>query len=115
MSEVMSDPDFTLEDMFEKAESLKGAINQRDTCVVEFMRQKSTLKKLIDYATTIPEDPSNHTLAHKYPFVAYEVLTGNSVLVDAILLGGANESQPSDDEENFFFGAEKSRNVSFRF
>ena len=62
----------------------------------------------------MPEDPSNHTMAHKYPFVAFEVLSGNAVIADALLSGGTDDAQPSDNEEegeDNFFGAEKSRNV----
>lgn len=44
----------------------------------------------------MPTDPQDHSVAHKFPFVAADVLTASKQIASAIIDGGL----PSEEEAN---------------
>lgn len=67
--------------------------------VTDFMCQRETLQKLITYATRVPADENDHEAAHKYPFVAADVLSCSKTITQALFEGGC-ELQAEDEEED---------------
>ena len=66
----------------------------------EFMCQRDALQKLIAYATRMPADPEDHSVAHKFPFVAADVLTASKQIASALIDGGlASEEANTSTEE----------------
>ena len=56
--------------------------------VTDFMCQRATLQKLIDYATRVPVDANDHEACHKFPFVAADVLSCSKTITQALFEGG---------------------------
>ena len=70
----------TLDELLAEEEHCVNQCRAANPKLIEFMCQRSTLQKLIHYATQVPEDPDNHELAHRYPFVAADILTSSKTL-----------------------------------
>lgn len=79
--------------------------------LIEFVCQRGTLQKLIQYSVRTPVNPNNHDQTHKFPFFAADVLASNAMILQALLEGGWNnhaaaaaddkdESSKSDQENN---------------
>jgi hypothetical protein len=71
------------------------------------MCQRKTLQKLVRYATQIPVDADDHDIAHKYPFVAADILSSSKTITQALVEGGwelrAEELEEEDTkDENTF-------------
>lgn len=63
------------------------------------MCQRATLQKLIQYATQIPSIPDSHDNAHKFPFVATDILTSSKTIAQALIEGGWS-TKIDDGEES---------------
>ena len=48
----------------------------------------------------MPRNPDNHTEAHKYPFMAIDILTSSIRIAKAITEGGYTIDPPEDEENN---------------
>lgn len=92
-------------------EGLVTQCRSQNQKLIEFMTRKENLVQLIKYATQLPENPDNHTEAHKYPFMAIDILTSSIRMAKAIAEGGytVEPEQPESDniqkqatEENQF-------------
>ena len=65
------------------------------------MCQRATLQKLIEYATLHPSDESDHDVAHKYPFVAADILTSSKTIAQALTEGGwAIKTEEDEHDES---------------
>ena len=67
--------------------------------LIEFICQRETLEKLIEYATVRPSDEDDHNRCHKYPFVAADVLTSCKAIAQAVTEGGWAPKKPEDSDE----------------
>lgn len=89
--------------------SLEELLAEDDFCVQQckqsnpklmiFMCQKQNLEQLIKYATLTPTDDS-HTVAHKYPFVAMEILCSCKQIAQAMCEGGWPEKPEEQDDDD---------------
>lgn len=64
--------------------------------LTEFLCQKAQLEELIAYATLTPKNES-HDTAHKYPFVAADILCSNKTIATALTEGGWASPKPDAD------------------
>ena len=90
----------TLEQLLAEDESCIQQAKQANAKLIEFLTQKPNLRQLIEYATLQPKDDSHET-AHKFPFVAQEILCSCKNIATAILAGGYDEQtqEPEDEDE----------------
>jgi len=70
----------TLEELLLDDENCINQCKAANTKLIEFLCQRTTLQKLIQYATLRPTDPDNHDTAHKFPFVATDILCSNKTI-----------------------------------
>ena len=89
----------TLEELFAEDEHCLNQLKSSNARLTEFMCQRETLQKLITYATKMPADPEDHTLAHKYPFIAADILTANKTIAKSLVEGGW-QSKPEPDTQD---------------
>ena len=89
----------TLEELFAEDEHCLNQLKSSNGRLTEFMCQRETLQKLITYATKMPADPEDHTLAHKYPFIAADILTANKTIAKSLVEGGW-QSKPEPDTQD---------------
>lgn len=66
--------------------------------VTDFMCQRATLQKLIDYATRVPVDANDHEAAHKFPFVAADVLSCSKTITQALFEGGCELAVEEEED-----------------
>ena len=91
----------TLEDLLEEDEHCLNQCKAANTKLIEFMCQRQTLQKLLQYATLHPTDENNHDVAHKFPFVASDILTSNKQISQALTEGGwAIKTEEEEHEES---------------
>ena len=64
------------------------------------MTRKENLAQLVKYATQLPENPDNHAEAHKYPFMAIDILTSSIRMAKAISEGGYSVEPEPEEPEN---------------
>lgn len=66
------------------------------------MTRKENLAQLVKYATQLPQNPDDHSEAHKYPFMAIDILTSSIRMAKAISEGGyaVELEEPENDEAN---------------
>ena len=67
--------------------------------LIEFICQRSTLQKLIQYSVQHPRNPNNHDQTYKFPFVAADVLASNAMILQALIEGGWNNEKEEEEEE----------------
>jgi len=67
--------------------------------LIEFICQRSTLEKLIEFATMRPNDEDDHNRCHKYPFVAADVLASCKQITQALAEGGWVTKKPKEDSD----------------
>lgn len=79
---------YTLEELLMEEECLINQISAQNPKLIEYLCQRDTLKQLIKYSTRFPTDPNNADKAHKFPFVASNVLNSNQTICQAMLEGG---------------------------
>ena len=65
--------------------------------LIEFVCQRSTLQKLIQYSVQQPVNPNNHDQTHKFPFFAADVLASNAMILQALLEGGWNNAEEKQE------------------
>ncbi len=70
----------TLEELLTEDEHCLSQCKAGNAKLIEFMCQRATLQKLIEYATLHPADEKDHDVAHKYPFIATDILTSNKTI-----------------------------------
>jgi hypothetical protein len=78
------------------------------------MCQRKTLQKLIRYATQVPSDEDNHEVAHKYPFVAADILSSSKTITQALVEGGWElraEEEEEDTKESTFEDSNENKMV----
>ena len=73
-----------LEQLLSEEETIQECKSQNQR-LIDFLSRKENLSQLIRFATRIPEDPHNRTIANKYPFVAAEILSNSAKLADAFI------------------------------
>ena len=86
----------TVEELLEQEFTVSQCRNENQR-LIEFLSQKTTLQKLIKYATMRPEDCESHDIAHKFPFAAAEILTSSKTLSTSLIEGGTLP-KPDDEE-----------------
>lgn len=91
----------TVEELLSEDEHCISQCRSENQKLAEFFSQKTTLQKLIKYATMRPEDCDSHEIAHKFPYVAAEILTCSKTISNALIDGGAipKEDEDSGDEK----------------
>jgi hypothetical protein len=92
----------TLEELLCEDEHCVNQCKAANYKLTEFMSQKTTLQKLIEYATLTPSDPDSHEIAHKFPFVATEILTSSKTISQALIEGGwlPKAEEEEDDKKS---------------
>ena len=70
----------TLEDLLAEDEHCVSQCKAANYKLTEFMSLRSTLQKLLEYSTLKPADIHSHDIAHKFPFVASEILTSSKTI-----------------------------------
>lgn len=88
LEELLAEDEFTLQQC--KASNPK---------LTEFLCQRTNLEELIRYATLTPKDES-HDVAHKYPFVAADILCASKTIVQAMTEGGWSTNNPEEDDDS---------------
>jgi hypothetical protein len=91
----------TLEQLLTEDEFVIQQAKQANTKLIDFLTQKNNLRQLIEYSTLKPSDES-HEVAHKFPFVAQEILCSCKSIATAIIAGGYDEQtqEPEDEDES---------------
>jgi hypothetical protein len=69
----------TLEDLLNEDEHCLQQCKAANPKLTDMLCQRSTLTKLIQYATLTPTD-TNHNVAHKFPFVACDILCASKTI-----------------------------------
>lgn len=64
--------------------------NYTNDSLIKFMT-KANLRKLFNYATKMPANPSNEQESYKFPFVAAEILSADIDFVTEFLMGSDKE------------------------
>ena len=72
--------------------------------LIEFVCQRSTLQKLIQYSVQQPVNPNNHDQTHKFPFFAADVLASNAMILQALLEGGWNNAEEKEESNKSMSG-----------
>ena len=99
INQLLERDNCTLEELLAEEDFCVQQCKQSNPKLLEFMCQKENLTQLIKFATLPPEDES-HTIGHKYPFIAMEILTSCKQIASAICEGGyPQKSEPEDDED----------------
>ena len=89
----------TLEELLAEDDHCVNQCRSANAKLVEFMCQRKTLQKLIRYATLVPTDADDHDVAHKYPFVAADILSSSKTITQALVEGGW-ELRPDEEDED---------------
>ena len=98
---LTADGGCTLEELLAEDEHCLNQCKAANPKLIEFMCQRSTLQKLVEYATLHPTDENNHDVAHKYPFVAADILTQSKQIATALIEGGwAIKVEEEEHEES---------------
>lgn len=94
----------TLEQLLMEDEHCLSQCKAGNQRLTDFMCQRETLQKLIKYATKMPTDPNDHAVAHKFPFVAADILTSSKLIATSLVEGGsqvkADDSNDDDDAQD---------------
>jgi hypothetical protein len=94
----------TLEELLAEDEHCVGQCKAANYKLTEFMSKRETLQKLIQYATMTPSDVESHEIAHKFPFVAADILTSSKTISQALMEGGsilkADDDESGDDKKS---------------
>lgn len=68
--------------------------------LIEFICQRQTLQKLINYAIETPRNPNNHDQTYKFPYYAADVLASNAMILQALIEGGwTTEKEEEEDTD----------------
>jgi hypothetical protein len=93
----------TLEELLCEDEHTVSQVKAANPKLTEYLCQRSTLQKLIEYATQTPSDPDSHEISKKFPFVAADILSQSKTVAQALLEGGwavkAEEEEESGDDK----------------
>jgi hypothetical protein len=89
----------TLEQLLAEDDFCVQQCKQSHPKLMDFICQKANLQQLVKYATLMPEDES-HEVAHKYPFVAMEILCSSKQVSQALCEGGWNSKADNETEED---------------
>jgi hypothetical protein len=100
----MLESECTLEQLLEEDEYCLNQCKAANTRLTEFMSQRATLQKLVQFATQMPGSPDDHNVAHKYPFVAADILCSSKVIATALIEGGYQiegyDNEQADEKRN---------------
>lgn len=89
----------TLEELLAEDDHCVSQCRSANSRLVEFMCQRKTLQKLVEYATQVPSDEHDHDAAHKFPFVAADILSSSKTITQALLEGGWEVAAEEEDAE----------------
>lgn len=87
----------TLEELLDEDENCLNQCKAANQKLTEFMCQRSTLQKLVAFATMMPSDVESHAIAHQYPFAAADILCSSKTISQALIEGGW-QVKPDDDD-----------------
>lgn len=83
-----------MEELLSEEETI-GECKNQNAKLLEFLTKPENLKKLVHYATRVPEDPSNHDQSKKYtdfikinsryPFVATDILVSSMRIAESFI------------------------------
>lgn len=90
----------TIEELLQEEEKLVvlcrgGSIPK----LIEFICQRQTLQKLINYAIETPRNPNNHDQTYKFPYYAADVLASNAMILQALIEGGWTTEKEEEEED----------------
>jgi len=89
----------TLEQLLAEDDFCVQQCKQSHPKLMDFICQKANLQQLVKFATLRPEDET-HEVAHKYPFVAMEILCSSKQVAQALCEGGWNSKADDATEED---------------
>lgn len=94
----------SLEELLIEDEHCTNQCKAANPKLTDFLCQRATLQKLIQYATLPPKDMKSHDVGHKFPFVAAEILTSSKTISQALIEGGwyikPEEEDSGDDKKS---------------
>ena len=105
----------TLEELLAEDEHCLNQLKSANARLTEFMCQRETLQKLIAYATKMPADCADHSIAHKYPFIAAEILTASKTIASSLVEGGwQSKAEESDTQQDAGAAEEEDDDIALR-
>ena len=68
---------------------------------MDYLCQKETLEKLIDYSTKVPGEGDSLEAKFKYPFLAHKILSiGNTEIIRELFEGGLPKAEQESDDSD---------------